>query len=350
MATKIQLRTVLLFLGLILGPVSGFGHHATSEFDSDVIEEHSGEVVQVQWRNPHIRIHLLVRNADGTEKVWKMAGQDINSLGRAGVTGDLVEVGQIVRVVGSPSSRRPDAFLVSNVLLPDGREMLTRLSGQPRWTDQPLGYREGGRERPEGFVAPVEDIFRVWSQLRSNPPEFADSPPLTAAARAGFEAFDPSRDDPVLGCVSPGMPEAMTYIGPHPVGFTLLDNGDIQIRIESDDNVRVIHMNENASAENQPPSPLGYSIGRWEGDTLVATTTRINWPYFKTLRLVAVPQSPAIEITERFTLNREQGEVVYDFAANDPATFTEPVSAPRFHVWRYRPGVEVEPYECELDR
>lgn len=349
MVTSIQSRTLGFSLVSILSATVAFGHHSTLEFDRTVVREMTGEVVQLQWRNPHIRIGLRVRNDAGTDKVWQMVAQDINSLGRAGVTADLVQVGQIVKVAGTPSSRRPNSFLVSNIMLPDGREIMTLLSGEPRWTDQPLGYHEEGRVRADEFVAPVDDIFRVWSQLRSNPPAFAVSPPLTAAATAGFETFDPSRDDPVLGCVSPGMPEAMTYIGPHPVEFVQLDDGDIQLRIESDDNLRVIHMSEDANAENQPPSPLGYSVGRREGDTLVVTTTRINWPYFKVLGLVAVPQSPAIEITERFTLNRQQGEVVYDFAANDPATFTEPVSAPRYHVWRYRPDVEVLPYECELD-
>ncbi len=180
-------------------------------------------------------------------------------------------------------------------------------------------------------------------------PGYSEDPPLTAAARAAYAAFDPTIDDPVLRCIAPGMPEAMTYIGPHPVEFVALDDGDIEIRIESDDNVRVVHMGDDASAENQPPSALGYSVGRWEGNALVVTTTRINWPYFKVFGLVAAPQSEDMEIVERFVLETERGELIYGFTASDPATFTEPVTADRYHVWRYRPGVAVEPYDCTLD-
>jgi len=145
------------------------------------------------------------------------------------------------------------------------------------------------------------------------------------------------------------MPEAMTYIGPHPVGFVELGNGDIEIRIESDDNVRVVHMDDAADAENQPASSLGYSIGRWEGDTLIVTTTRINWPYFKIFGLIAAPQSEAMKIVEHFVLDRSAGTLTYSFTSTDPSTFTEPVTAEAYHVWRYRPGVSVETYGCTLD-
>jgi hypothetical protein len=236
-----------------------------------------------------------------------------------------------------------------NLLLPDGRELLMGASTEPRWTDKVVGDFDAVYGRADDFVAPVGDIFRVWSSVRSTPPEFAQDPPLTVAALEAYESFDPIRDDPVLSCVAPGMPEAMTYIGPHPVGFVELDVGNIEIQIESDDNVRLVHMNDGTTASDQPVSPLGYSVGHWEGDTLVVRTTRISWPYFKILGLVAAPQTGQMEIVERFTLDQARGELAYGFTATDPATFTESVSAERYHVWRFRPSVEVEAYDCTLD-
>ena len=222
------------------------------------------------------------------------------------------------------------------------------MSGSPRWKNQIIGDRQAVRGRADEFEAPVENIFRAWTTVQSNMPGYSADPPLTVTARAAYDSFDPLNDDPVLRCIAPGMPEAMTYIGPHPVEFVALDDGDIEIRIESDDNVRVVHMDDAARAQDQPLSSLGYSLGRWEDNVLVVTTTRLNWPYFKVSGLVAAPQSEAMEIVERFTLDRERGELIYDFTASDPATFTEPVTADRYHVWRYRPGVQVEPYECTL--
>ena len=90
------------------------------------------------------------------------------------------------------------------------------------------------------------------------------------------------------------------------------------------------------------------ATGRWEGDTLVVRTTRVNWPYFdmNPFPLQGVPQSEAVEFVERFTLNENETELVYDLAVSDPATFTEPISASGLITWQWRPGLEVEPYEC----
>ena len=341
------LRVLTLCLGL--APGLAFAHHSMAEFDDTVVRELTGEVVRVQWRNPHIRMSIRVSGADGTDEIWEMEGTTVNSLDRAEVPRDIVETGQQVRVAGLPSTRRARYWLMTNILLPDGREVLVRLSSEPRWTDRVVGNHEAVRGRADEFVAPVADIFRVWSTVRSNPPAFTRDPPLTAAARSAYDSFDPLSDDPVLGCVAPGMPEAMTYIGPHPVGFVRLDDGNIEIHIESDDNVRIVHMDDGARPDDRPPSPLGVSVGHWEDDVLLVTTTRISWPYFKVLGLVAAPQSEQMEIVERFALDPARGVLTYGFTATDPTTFTEPVTAEVYHEWLYRPGVEVEPYECTLD-
>jgi len=339
-------KTIAIGIGLL--PVLVCAHHSTYEFDTDVVTELTGELIRVNWRNPHVRMHLRVLDDEGVEEIWEMEGHDVNSLDRAGVSRDLIEAGQVVRVAGSPSTRRT-ALLVTNVLLADGREVLTHMTGVPRWTDNAIGNRQAVRGTPDEYIAPVDDIFRVWTTTQSNTPAYSADPPLTADARAVLNAFDPLVDDPVVRCVAPGMPEAMTYIGPHPISFVEQANGDIEIRIESDDNVRTIHMNEDASADDQSFSPLGYSIGRWVGDTLIVTTTRLNWPWFKVYGIVAAPQSEAMEIVERFVLDRGEGTLTYSFTSTDSSTFTETVTADAYHVWRYRPGVSVEPYECTLD-
>ncbi|MDG2087276.1 MAG: DUF6152 family protein [Arenicellaceae bacterium] len=339
-------RIALMLIALFLS-ASVFAHHSTYEFDTDVTIELTGELLLVYWRNPHLRMQLRVLN-DGEKKVWEMEGHDINSLSRAGVSSDLLQAGQVVRVAGSPSTRR-SALLVTNVLLADGREVLTHMSGVPRWNDNAIGNREAVRGTVDEYITPINDIFRAWTTVQSNTPAYSADPPLTIEARTVLDAFDPLVDDPVVRCVSPGMPEAMTYIGPHPVEFVQLADGDIEIRIESDDNTRKIHMNKDASAEGQLFSPLGYSIGLWEEDTLIVTTTRINWPWFKIFGIVSAPQSEAMEIVERFELDRSEGTLTYSFTSTDPSVFTKPVTADAYHVWRYRLGTMVQIYGCTLD-
>ena len=51
------------------------------------------------------------------------------------------------------------------------------------------------------------------------------------------------------------MPEAITFIGPHPIEF-VFDGERVFLRIESDDSVRVIHMADDENAAAQPPTAV----------------------------------------------------------------------------------------------
>jgi hypothetical protein len=340
-------RTVSL-LGLLFVPFVAIGHHSTAEFDRSVVREFDGEVVRVIWRNPHVRLTIKTQRDDGTEELWDLESGDVNSMDRRGIGRDLVQVGDAVKVAGNPSTRRELYLSVSNILLSSGTELLVRGNRQPRWSTDYVG--DGDWIVDESTTDEPEGIYRVWTPYGRNIPAFVDNPPLTESARAAFAAYDKLADDPALDCIPTGMPRAMTSSGGvHPLEFVQSDE-DIHIRMEIFDNVRVIHMGSAENPEEQPYSHLGYSVGHWEGDTLVVTTTRIDWPYFdlNPIPLQGVPQSRAVEMVDRFTLNDDETELDYDLTVNDPATFTEPVSAPSLFTWQWQPGVEVEPYECVI--
>ena len=337
-----------MLLGLFLLPFAAIGHHSTAEYDRSVVREFDGEVVRVVWRNPHVRLTIKTQRDDGTEELWDLESGDVNSLDRRGIRRDLVQVGDTVKVAGNPSSRRELNLSVSNILLPNGTELLVRGNREPRWSTDYVG--DGDWQINESESDTPEGIFRVWTPYGRNIPAFVSDPPLTESARAAFAAYDKMADDPALECIPTGMPRAMTSSGGvHPLEFVQRDE-DIHIRMEIFDNLRVIHMNSDADPAEQPYSHLGFSVGHWEGDTLVVRTTRINWPYFdlNPMPLQGVPQSEAVEMVERFTLSEDETELVYDLAVSDPATFTEPISANSMFIWQWQPGVEVEPYECVI--
>ena len=96
-------------------------------------------------------------------------------------------------------------------------------------------------------------------------------------------------------------------------------------------------------AHDPSPSVLGYSTGRWDGESLVVTTTHIDWPWFDQ---TGVRQTEAIELLERFTLSEDGLRLNYSVTATDPATFTEPVVLTRDWIWL--PGEQVQPYNCTV--
>ena len=323
---------------LAFAPLLALGHHSRAEYDSTVVQELQGEVVSVSWRNPHVRLMLRAENADGTSTLWDLEAQDINSLGRRGLDGSLINVGDTVRVAGSASTLRANNMSVSNLLLPDGTEISIRGNPQPRWSTEHIGFVRGTVEEALAAAGQGEGLFRVW--MNAGPGGFPAQLPLTPTARAATGTYDPE-DDPTIQCIASGMPAAMRISPPHPIDLT--EQGDsIVLRAELFDIVRTIHMDSEADTEEQPTTSLGYSVGRWEGSTLVVRTTRIDWPYFD--HRGVIPQSDALETTERFTVSDDGNRLAYELTVSDPATFTRPVIGRWVLGWR--PDMAVEPYEC----
>jgi hypothetical protein len=151
--------------------------------------------------------------------------------------------------------------------------------------------------------------------------------PINAAARQKASSWDASI---LSGPESMAKPHAAQYFmrGPGPNLRVQKVNGPttqelIAYTIEGvfGRNDRVIWM------DGRPhPSPLaghtfmGFSTGRWEGDTLVATTTHIKQGWH---RRSGVPQSDRTTMVERFSL---YGNVLtYTSITDDPVYLTEPL-------------------------
>ena len=135
------------------------------------------------------------------------------------------------------------------------------------------------------------------------------------------------------------MPAAMD----NPYRIELDDLGDrILLCLEEWDGVRTIHMNPDPAATPEP-SPMGYSVGHWDGDTLVVETSRINYPYFDDL---GTPQGEALRVTERFELDANARTLSWTAEIVDPQTFTEPVVLEI--LWLWIPGNELKSFSCAL--
>jgi hypothetical protein len=77
------------------------------------------------------------------------------------------------------------------------------------------------------------------------------------------------------------------------------------------------------------PTWLGYSVGRWEGDTLIVTSAGFNdkgW-----LDSAGHPQTESLRITERLR-RRDFGHMDFDMTIDDPKVFTRPFTVKRERV------------------
>lgn len=327
---------------LVLLPISVSGHHSMAEFDRSVVTELEGEVLNVSWRNPHILLDVETTDANGQTVVWNLEGGAVSAQRRRGVSDNLVAVGDQVRVAGSASTRRPYHMLVNHLLLPDRVELLVGLVREPRWLETGVGGERVVLEPDSAAVASANGLFRVWSQgSRAWFFQGRAHYELTPEATAAQAAWDDVGDNPLLSCIAPGMPALMG--NPYPMQFVQGD-GQIELRFEEFDAVRTIHMEDAVGPAGVEASHLGYSVGRWEGGTLVASTTRINWPYFNR---VGAPQSENVVVDERFTMVDDGNRLDYVMTVTEPGTLVEPFVWEAH--WNWQQGEAVGFYDCIVE-
>lgn len=78
-------------------------------------------------------------------------------------------------------------------------------------------------------------------------------------------------------------------------------DGDLTIVYHVDDQVRHIRMNARHPAK-PAPSPMGDSVGHWEGDELVIDTVGIRTDAFSSSDRLGTPQSDLMHVVERYRL------------------------------------------------
>lgn len=347
MNSRLKRSATIIVSALVAVPLPVAAHHSMSEFEPrGEMVEIEGVVSRLSWKNPHVMIELVSTNAGGDEEVWKFEAGAVSGQRRKGLTGDEISIGDVVTIAGHPSFRRDNYMKAMHVLLPGGVEMMISAAREPYWTTNTVGSNRNVFDAERVAAATANGIFRIWSQGAQNAWFFADRPQatyrLTETAAAAAAEWDDITDNPVVECIGPGMPALMG--NPYPMEFTQAGD-NIEIRLEEWDALRVVHMGDDvADPETIPLSKMGYSVGRWEGETLVVDTSRVSWHYFDRS---GAPQTPNVRINERFTVRDDGNQLDWILTVDDPATLVEPFVFDGQFMWR--PGQSVHPYQCEVE-
>ncbi|HXD73844.1 MAG TPA: hypothetical protein VN628_08915 [Vicinamibacterales bacterium] len=145
--------------------------------------------------------------------------------------------------------------------------------------------------------------------------------PLTEAGAAAFRRnlADNEKGDPTSYCKPIGVPSVDTL----PIPFKIVQTpGLIVVLYEGDTSYRQIFTDGRTHAETTIPSWMGYSVGRWEGDTLVVETTGFNDKSW--LDRIGHTHSDEMKVTEKFH-RRDLGHMDVAITIADPKTFTRPI-------------------------
>ncbi|MBN1238146.1 MAG: hypothetical protein JXB36_06575 [Gammaproteobacteria bacterium] len=145
--------------------------------------------------------------------------------------------------------------------------------------------------------------------------------------------------DPAAACYMPGIPRA-TY---QPFPFQIIQgDGDMLFVYSFAKANRPVHMSDHM--DMAPVDQwMGWSNGRWEGDTLVVTVNSNDERTW--LDRAGNYHSNQMVVTERYTLLGEN-HMQYEATIDDPETFTRPWTI-RVPLYRHmEPNAELLEYNC----
>jgi hypothetical protein len=146
------------------------------------------------------------------------------------------------------------------------------------------------------------------------------------------------KSDPEAKCYMPGIPRA-TYM---PFPFRIVQgDGDILFVYEFASANRIVNMSNHT--ESPVDSWMGWSNGRWEGDTLVIEVTGNNDQTW--FDRAGNHHGVQMKVTERYTLMGEN-HLQYEATVEDPETFSQPwkISLPLYR--RLDRNVQLLEFKC----
>jgi hypothetical protein len=200
---------------------------------------------------------------------------------------------------------------------------------------------------------PTPDLSGVWVRAQGYGRSFnpKETPPMQPWAAEHYRAVregisDPNQQgrdelDPVIASCAPvGMPRIMLY----PRAFEIIQlPGRVLMLFEWDHLVRQISMSGQALPADPDPIWMGYSTGRWDGNTLVVDTVGLTDQTW--LDSVGHPHSDALHVVERIRrVSTDRLEI--DFTFDDPKAYTKPwtgkVGYQRMPGWQI-----IEHFACE---
>jgi len=350
-----SIAAAVTLIAIGVAPVSA--HHSEApHYILDRTIELTGKVRSWRQINPHSIMELVVET-NGTPTTWRCEANGAAVMQRLGIRPDSFARDATVTVVVNPPRRANNLCNLRLAKFADGRTIDFR---------GPT-HNPGVAEPTHPVPAKLNDsIFGTWTPVAvtvpgansatqeiplpaANEPAGTRRPPpgsvrgigvqngpqwlalldaMTPAGKQASAGYDPYRDNPGQRCLPTGRQWNW------PLSLTQDGANRIVLRQYQFDTQRVIHLNQGAVPPGTPRSPLGYSIGRWEGDTLLVEVTHFTpgvlyaWVVDATGNFTGILHSDALKVVERIRFDPDKKTLKASWTLEDP----------KYHAGRLSPG------------
>ena len=126
-------------------------------------------------------------------------------------------------------------------------------------------------------------------------------------------------DDPTVGCLPEGPRSNLAGLDP----MRIIQAPHMIVVLSETGTFRQIFTDGRSLPKDPTPTWMGYSVGHWEGDTLVVVTAGFNDKTW--LDFAGHPHSEDLRVTERFH-RTDFGHMQLDMTFDDPKTYLKPWS------------------------
>jgi hypothetical protein len=152
--------------------------------------------------------------------------------------------------------------------------------------------------------------------------DFGPNPPLRPEAVAFMQRCTHARpgDRPPPNCFA-GISWPIPGLLSEPIKIVQAPKETIVLYEATEQHRQIFADGRRFPAEFELPAFLGYSVGRWEGDTFVVETRGFNDKEVFDQKMH--PRSEAMHVTERFR-RRDFGHLDYEMTFDDPMFYTRP--------------------------
>ena len=193
------------------------------------------------------------------------------------------------------------------------------------------GAQPGGQSIVEGGVIPYrpEALARRMANFEKR-----------ASPSVPGDGVEPPLGDPELKCWMPGVPRSM-YM-PYPLQIVQTPDS-VLITHEFNGSTRIVRMNSPGETPVDNTFFMGWSRGRWDGETLVVEVTDFNDQTW--FDRAGNFHSEALHVVERYT-PIDPYHLMYEATIEDPKVFTRPWTL-KMPLYRHvDKGAQIREYKC----